>query len=161
MITMTDVHVRRGKKVAPAPEPFSFRVTILVPKDVPPARLGAKKSSGSSKFDFTSFVQKDPFKFPSDGSYQAFLAVVSQAMKCSVNLIQPKTLQYKLKVPQTSPILAMGSSVCFEALIDDVTNKTANKRDVFLLSPPPIKLDAYEAVYDTVSFVLFHAHISN
>lgn len=142
---------KKSKQAASEPKSFNFRITTLVPKDIIPTRSGGKKSS-SSKFNLANYIQKDPFKFPSDGSYQAFLTAVARTLDCSVNLLQSKSLEYKFKVPLTSPVLAMGSAVSFEAFIDEVINKTVTKRDVFLLSLPPLKLDAYEAVSALFSF---------
>ncbi|KAF9060027.1 hypothetical protein BDP27DRAFT_1430565 [Rhodocollybia butyracea] len=119
------------KSHIPKNDSFSYHITVLVAKDTPPTRSGSRKAAPNPRFNIANYVQKDPFKFASDGQYN-----------------NPSKLQYKFKTPQVAPILAMGTQICFEALVDEVISKTAAKHDVYLISLPPRKLDPDENTKD-------------
>ncbi|KAF9077398.1 hypothetical protein BDP27DRAFT_1357490 [Rhodocollybia butyracea] len=122
--------------------------TVLVAKDTPPTCSSSRKAAPNPRFNIANYVQKDPFKFASDGQYNNLLSNIAKALGCSVDLLQEKKLQYKFKTPQAAPILAMGTQICFEALVNEVISKTAAKRDVYLISLPPRKLDPDENTKD-------------
>ncbi|KAF9025838.1 hypothetical protein BDP27DRAFT_1437748 [Rhodocollybia butyracea] len=111
-------------KKAKKPEPVILQVIVLIPKEVV-ARPGTRKPASSSKFNIANFVQKNPFKFGSTDKYSVFLGGIASVMDCSVDLLRPTKLQYKMKTPATSPILAMGSEIAFKELIDEVVSKIA------------------------------------
>ncbi|KAF9058815.1 hypothetical protein BDP27DRAFT_1372177 [Rhodocollybia butyracea] len=136
------------KSHIPENDSFSYRITVLVAKDTPPTRSGSRKAAPNPRFNIANYVQKDPFKFASDGQYNNLLSNVAKALGCSVDLLREKKLQYKFKTPQAAPILAMGTQICFEALVDEVISKTAAKRDVYLISLLPRKLDPDENTKD-------------
>ncbi|KAF9074703.1 hypothetical protein BDP27DRAFT_1416103 [Rhodocollybia butyracea] len=117
-------------KKAKKPEPVIFRVIVLVSKEVV-ACPGTRKPASSSKFNIANFVQKNPFKFGSTDKYSMFLGGIASVMDCSVKLLCPTKLQYKMKTPATSPILAMGSEIAFKGLTDVVENILSHTRNDF------------------------------
>jgi hypothetical protein len=100
------------------------------------------------------YIQKGPFKFQSDDTYQVFLSKIASVLPCPIgNLIESK-ITWKPQKPANASALPLGGETGFSALVDEFIGKKTG-RVVILVMPAPVKPTEDKAASVMVIFFLY------
>lgn len=107
-----------------------------VRKNTPPA----SSSRGKAKPATEEWLARDPFRFPTTDSFDAFIQAIADALPCKVEAVPSAELTWKPRVPQNAKPLKVGGRVGFEGMVETFVSKKDNSgRHVLLYMPPPAK----------------------
>jgi len=86
------------------------------------------------------YVQKGPFKFQSNDSYDAFLTNIAVALPCpSPDYIVTAKMTWKPQKPLKAPSFPLGSELGFSIMVEQVAAKKGDGRVIILTMPDPMK----------------------
>ncbi|KAK0197789.1 hypothetical protein F5146DRAFT_995410 [Armillaria mellea] len=124
------------KKVKDDPS-FDFKVWLYIWKELPKTK-NQKTAAPSSKINFTKYLEKGPFVFPSSGNFSDFITATASTLQLRKECLVLPELKYCMKTPQTVPVHSLTSDLAFQTLIDNVTEaKTIAKHIVYVFMPAP------------------------
>ncbi|PBK71796.1 hypothetical protein ARMSODRAFT_973367 [Armillaria solidipes] len=116
---------------------FDFKVWLYIRKELPKAKT-RKAAAPSSKINFTEYLEKGPFVFPSSGNFSEFITATADTLQLRKERLVLPELKYRMKTPQTAPVHSLTSNLAFQTLIEEVTEaKTVAKRIVYIFMPAP------------------------
>ena len=135
----TDMPASKRKQSSPdSVDRDIFDITAYIHVLCPSPPSAAPKNRTRKLED--DYVQKGPFKFQSDDSYDAFLMNIAVALPCpSPDYIIAAKMTWKPQKPLKAPSFPLGSKLGFFIMVKQVAAKKGDGRVIILTMPAPME----------------------
>ena len=135
----TDMPASKRKRSSPdSVDGDVVNITAYIHVLCPSPPCAAPKNQTQKPED--DYVQKGPFKFQSDDSYDAFLTNIAVALPCpSPDYIVAAKMTWKPQKPLKAPLFPLGGKLGFFIMVKQVAAKKGDGHVIILTMPAPTK----------------------